>query len=100
MGQETTNKIFQIRKDSHYNFYQASQFIVSFVKVSLTVSLPIPDWGKIHLNKVSFGNRFSFFFLSFYYNKIHPLTNYKAIKTKSNKTGQHRTQNLYKAYTA
>ena len=38
------------------------------------------------------------FFL--YENKIHPLTNYKAIKNKSNKTRQHRTQNLHKTYTA
>ena len=36
----------------------------------------------------------------FYHNKIHPLTNYKAIKNKSNKTRQHRTQNLHKTYTA
>ena len=32
------------------------------------------------------------FFL--YENKIHPLTNYKAIKNKSNKTRQYSTQNL------
>ena len=35
-----------------------------------------------------------FFFFS-YHNKIHPLTNYKAIKNKSNKTRQQRTQNLH-----
>ena len=31
---------------------------------------------------------------------MHQLTNYKAIKNKSNKTGQYRTQNLYQTYTA
>ena len=30
-------------------------------------------------------------FFSFYHNKIHPVTNYKAIKNKINKTRQHRT---------
>ena len=41
----------------------------------------------------SFGelNSFFFFFLSFYHNKIHPVTNYKAIKNKINKTRQHKT---------
>ena len=33
-----------------------------------------------------------FFFLSFYHNKIHPVTNYKAIKNKINKTRQHKTK--------
>ena len=37
------------------------------------------------------------FFL--YHNKVHPLNSYKAIKNKSNKTRQHRTQNLHKKYT-
>ena len=32
-----------------------------------------------------------FFFFSFHNNKIHPVTNYKAIKNKINKTRQHRT---------
>ena len=40
-----------------------------------------------------------FFFFFLYHNKIHPLTNYKAIKNKSNRTRQHRTQNLHKTYT-
>ena len=31
---------------------------------------------------------------------MHPLTNYNAIKNKSNKTIQHRTQKLHKTYTA
>ena len=35
---------------------------------------------------------FNFFFFSFYHNKIHPVTNYKAIKNKINKTRQHRTK--------
>ena len=34
---------------------------------------------------------FNFFFFSFYHNKIHPVTNYKAIKNKINKTRQHKT---------
>ena len=38
--------------------------------------------------------------LFFYHNKIHPPTNYKVITNKSNKTRQHRTQNLDKRYTA
>ena len=38
----------------------------------------------------------SFFF---HYNKIYPLTNYKAIKNKSNKTRKYRTQNLHNTYT-
>ena len=41
--------------------------------------------------------RKSFFYLlifySFYHNEIHPLTNYKAIKNKTNKTSQHRIKN-------
>ena len=32
-----------------------------------------------------------FFFLSFYCNKIHQVTNYVAIKNKINKTRQHKT---------
>ena len=43
---------------------------------------------------------FFFFFLkkifsSFFHNKIHPVTNYKAIKNKINKTRQHRTKNFF-----
>ena len=34
---------------------------------------------------------FSKFFFSFYHNKIHRVTNYIAIKNKTNKTRQHRT---------
>ena len=33
---------------------------------------------------------FSLFFFSFCHNKIHPVTNYKAIKNKINKTRQHK----------
>ena len=36
----------------------------------------------------------------FHYNKICPLTNYKAIKNKSNKARKYRTQNLHNTYTA
>ena len=38
--------------------------------------------------KIVLKNHLDFFF---YHNKIHPLTNYKAIKNKSNKTRQQRT---------
>ena len=34
-------------------------------------------------------------FFSFYHNKIDPVTNYKAIKTKINKTRHHRQQDTH-----
>ena len=35
------------------------------------------------------------FFFSFYHNKTHPVTNYKSIKNKMNKTREHRTKNFF-----
>ena len=49
-------------------------------------------WGP-HLNTLEKCGLFYFFF-SFYHNKIHPVTNYKAIKNKINETRQHRTNFL------
>ena len=43
---------------------------------------------------------FYFNSFSFNHNKMHPLTNYKAILKKSNETKQRRTQYLHKTYTA
>ena len=38
---------------------------------------------------------FCIFFFSFHPNKIHPVTNYKAIKNKINKTRQHRAKKFF-----
>ena len=45
------------------------------------------DW----LLKTPLTLQYLFFFFLFYYNKIHPATNYKAIKNYINERRQHRT---------
>ena len=50
MGQETANKVFQIREDKHYNFRLASQLIVLYFKSFFNPSRPNPKQGKINLN--------------------------------------------------
>ena len=48
----------------------------------------------IGLNKYFGKPNFFKNFFSFYYNKIHSVTNYKSINNKINKTRQHRTKNV------
>ena len=48
----------------------------------------------IGLNKYFGKPNFLKIFFSFYYNKIHSVTNYKSINNKINKTRQHRTKNV------
>ena len=48
----------------------------------------------IGLNKYFGKLNFFKIFFSFYYNKIHSVTNYKSINNKINKTRQHRTKNV------
>ena len=46
------------------------------------------------LNKYFGKPNFFLIFFSFYYNKIHPVTNYKSINNKINKTRQRRTKKV------